>query len=211
MWKSLKDASRGMLPFRRKTVLSVDLRTILRHEANVVFSRARSPHLEQIATLCGSSNVELAAMHRRLERGDWCIQGHVRGELAFVGWLMFGEMEVGELIAFTSPDTAYTYKLFTAPDFRRRNIAAAFYSYLAATLAPRATMRLFATVLDDDPASRKLLDRCGFTLLGSMWDIRGLGSFTSSAVSAALREEPRVSVLRVVRPQSFPASRDRFA
>jgi RimJ/RimL family protein N-acetyltransferase len=126
--------------------------------------------VEEVGRLSGETRRELRYMRERLDRGDRFFIGRCAGQLAFNAWLMFGEMELGGKIRNLAPDVAYSYKVFSAPAFRRFGLARGYYAFVLPYLAQLGFRRLICHVRHDNLASMRLHQSVGFRCVGVIWD-----------------------------------------
>ena len=164
-------ALRRISPVRRKLVLAAELDRIPEATSCAVFARLREHEIDEALALSNETDEERALMKSRFRRGSILIGGRVDGALAFYAWTMLGEMEIGPQVFPVPPAIAYSYKVFTAPAYRRRGIACAYYSFLRRERP--AQKRVLASI---DPTNRASLEahrRCGFAPFGGTWELRG--------------------------------------
>ena len=101
----------------------------------------------------------------RLRAGDRLVICESAGRIVFYAWVMFGQMDMGiREFAPLPSDCAYTYKLFTIPDFRGRRVCPAYYTFIRRELRGLGYRRLFAwmsrqSLLDSRTHPRRLLPR----------------------------------------------------
>jgi hypothetical protein len=114
-----------------------------------------------------------AFSHRRLAAGDKMALGLHGDEVTFYAWLMFEQMDLGcERLIPISPDRAYSYKVFTSPAWRGRNICPAYYSHVAKLLIGQGYRQLLCHVLSTNEPSLRAHTRAGMYPVGSFWEVR---------------------------------------
>jgi hypothetical protein len=111
----------------------------------------------------------------RLSAGDRLVICESAGRIVFYAWVMFGQMDMGiRDFAPLPPDCAYTYKLFTIPDFRGRRICPTYYTFIRRELRGLGYRRLFAWVEAGNRSSIRAHTRAGFRIAGCIWHVRFL-------------------------------------
>jgi GNAT superfamily N-acetyltransferase len=156
------------------------------HGSSACFRYGDASDVEAVGALSGESEDELGYVRARLDAGDRVVLGHVDGRLAFYAWLMFGHIEVGARIAPVSSDVAHSYKVFTAPDFRGRGVAASYYDHVRPLLASEGYSSILATVRRDNEASLRAHHKAGFTRVGRLWDAK-LGPWSHTVIGPRTR------------------------
>lgn len=134
------------------------------------FEPGERRHVNEVGRLSEETRAELRYMRERLDRGDRFFIGRYGDQLAFNAWLMFGEMELGSGTTPTAPDVAYSYKVFSAPKFRRFGIARSYYAFVIPFLARLGYRRLVCHVRHNNIASLRLHHAVGFRRVGTIWD-----------------------------------------
>ncbi len=155
----------------RTSVLSAELVHIPDATSCAVIARLGECEIDEALELSHETEAERTLMRSRFRCGHVAFGGRVDGAMAFYAWVMLGEMEVGSLIFPIPPSFAYSYKVFTAPAFRHRGIASAYYAMLKRELPGQR--RVLANVAAHNHASYEMHRACGFTKFGSTWQLRG--------------------------------------
>jgi RimJ/RimL family protein N-acetyltransferase len=173
-------AGLGRVRAEARHLLAVDKKIVL--STSIYADRAAPPagpfcfelggrrNVEEVGRLSGETRSELRYMYDRLERGDRFFIGRYGNEIAFNAWLMFGEMELGSGVTPTAPDVAYSYKVFSAPAFRRFGLARGYYAFVRPFLSRLGYRRLICHVRHDNLASLRLHQSVGFRNVGVIWD-----------------------------------------
>jgi hypothetical protein len=185
---------------RRKIIFGADLDEIASTEARIraQFHFGDARDLDRMTA--ESHEYDLPAKQyalERLEAGDKLILGEVDGHVAFYGWAMFGQLDLGirSFIA-TGTDTVASYRLFTIAEQRGKRLCAAYYSFLRDELRLAGYGHVVSWVEARNSASLRVHEAAGFRRLGSIWQVRLL-SRSSFLIPTAVRA-------RLERPSSRP-------
>jgi CelD/BcsL family acetyltransferase involved in cellulose biosynthesis/GNAT superfamily N-acetyltransferase len=143
----------------------------------------------------------LSEVLARLEVGERCYAVEADGMLAHYGWLARarGESQMSEVGARFEPppDSAWLYDFYTHPSFRGRGFyAATLRAMLRDAAAVCHAQNAFIAVLATNAPSRSVIERSGFTHLGSLFEERRFGrvrrwSTMQTASSLAEDQLPR--------------------
>ena len=166
-----------------------------------VFEEGHRRDIEEVGRLSGETRHELRFMYERLDQGDRFFMGRSGGQLAFNAWLMFGEMEIGGGVTGIAPDAAYSYKVFSAPAFRRSGLARGYYAFIRPFLAQLGYRSLVCHIRHDNVASMRLHQSVGFHSVGVVWDAH-LGPLRRAIL---IPDAPRLLRPAVGRGVSVPA------
>lgn len=179
-WPHVLRAGLGRVRAGARQVAAIDKKLLLATRVDDQEPAPRSPsfsfevgerrQVEEVGRLSGETATEQRHMYERLDRGSRYFIGRYRGEMAFYAWLMFGEMELGSEPLPTAPGVAYSYKIFTAPAFRRLGLARAYYAFLRPILLEEGCRRLICYVKFDNTPSLRLHRSVGFRQVGVIWD-----------------------------------------
>jgi RimJ/RimL family protein N-acetyltransferase len=128
----------------------------------------------------------LGAALARLEAGERAYTVCLDGKLAHSGWLIPRQhesrmSEVGQTLHLP-PNSAVLYDFYTQPGFRGRGLYRATINHMLADLSRDPTLEfVYISVLADNLASRKVIERLGFTYQGSFYQQRRFGRITRSS------------------------------
>lgn len=175
---------------RRRIIFALDLEGAPRASTKlpVSFHFGSSAELERLTEREHDYDEPARAFgRRRLAAGDELVLGTHRGTVVFCALLSFGQIDLGyeELIP-TSPERAYSYKVFTSPAYRGLGICAAYYAHLACVLRRQGYAQLLCHVLSTNEASLRAHARAGFVGVGAVWEFQ-IGRRRRSFLPRSLR------------------------
>ncbi len=113
---------------------------------------------------------------RRLEKGDRCLIVEVHDRVVGYGWVMFEEMELGQIWHITLPKgKAYLYKEFVTSPFRGRGLNHLRRNFLLAYLWNKGCRTVYISTSGDNRSSIRSIRKSGFHKVGCYLKLRLFG------------------------------------
>lgn len=107
-------------------------------------------------------------VHRRLDSDHRCVLAWHEGRIVQAGWLMVGGAWIGSVgveIPLALGD-AYTYESYTAPDFRRSDLATVRLAWVMRYLRNAGYSRLLAAVVPENRPGFRTIEKMGYRVVG---------------------------------------------
>lgn len=109
-----------------------------------------------------------AEFHRRLNSGHRCVGAWYEGRIVQAGWLTLGSAWIGSVGVEIplAPGDAYTYESYTAPDFRRSDLATTRLAWVMRHLRDAGYRRLLAAVVPENRPGFRTIEKMGYRVVG---------------------------------------------
>lgn len=137
-------------------------------------------HLTEYLTF--RPNADPLDIGQRFVRGQLCIVARHQGSIVNSDWMTTGRNEPQVWIRYlerelsSAPDEVYGYDSFTAPEFRRLNIASARSLYMQQTMRDAGYTRLVGLALPENEASLRRMKRAHYRRIGVLGSVH-IGSW----------------------------------